>query len=1213
MSEQFTEQQKAAIENHGGNLLVSAAAGSGKTRVLVERIVKEIYESDPPRSISDYVIITFTTKAATELRTKIRGAFSNIIANEPRNPHMAKQMSLLYASNISTVHAFCAKLLRANAAAIGISADFRVADERDAATLRQMSLRNVMDNVYANIEKPAYSDIKCAIDQLAAGRNGDEAIPAMLYSAYETIMAHPWPEAWLEESIAMLTAEGVTDAGKTPWGRYLMEQAQGYARTQLRVVEAAQDALDRDAALSQAYGAAISEDLAKIRDIAGAITWDELGDYASRPWKRLGTIKKKDAMGNPVTYDMELQDKVKSMRERYKKAIDSRCKSVISGTSMDVLKDIKLTAPAVRGFFEILRRFTAEYTDYKKSHNVLDFSDLEHKTIEMLWNRETGERTEIGNQISSQFAGVYVDEYQDTNAVQAYIFEGISSGNNLFMVGDVKQSIYGFRLADPSVFLESYDSYASYETAEAGEPRKVLLTKNFRSREEILDCTNEIMRTCMSETVGGVNYTDAEALVPGKEFISDASSPVVEFDVIDMAEDGTDDDEEGKLKCDVESKFVAERVLELLNSKEMIEDDEGNLRPIQPSDICLLLRSTKNSAKYYEKALLDCGISVTTPRSEPLLQTTEISTLFSMLQIIDNPAQDIPLVGVLASPLFGFTGEDLAAIRIAKKGTKNFYEAMLAAKDTMPKVAEFIDLLQELRQDAKTMTLSRLFQRILDRTDALDVYGSMENGQRRMENINFFYEKVVSFGTTSGQNLFRFISSIAEQEQAGTEMQAPTIANAQDAVTVCSIHASKGLEFPVVFMCDTSRRFNVSDLRETVLMHKDLGIGIQITDPVKKIRYPSMARIAIAEKLREEAKSEELRILYVGLTRAQQKLIMCYTETDLNRAVSRLAPLARKRLSVTSSQSVASPGEWILLTALTRDEADGLQAYSDTILSTTPSRIPWDVHVMAAKDIDSKHKTLEEVEAEAEETGAAAEVLAEREPFPAIDDSHLADDLAYVYPFVAATQIPSKRVVTQIAHAKDEDSESIVCRRPNFELSGKRATSAERGTATHKFLCLANYSKLGTEQGIESEIQRLLEGKFIDKNTAESIIRPAVRTFFNTAEGKALASVAPEMMKREFPFSILMDANSIGYEEAAASDKVLVQGVVDLFYMDKDGIHLFDFKTDRAFTAEEETEKTEYYKPQIDLYATALSRIYSDTVVAERALLFLRTGHKVAV
>lgn len=1195
----LTEQQQEVVNNRGGDLLVSAAAGSGKTKVLVDRIMARV--CDEGRNINDFLVITYTRAAAAELRAKITAELSKRLAVDPSNEHIRKQMYLAYAAQISTVHAFCSNILRSNAAMIGLPPDFRVGEEQECMVLRSATMEDLLEAAYKTIDRKP--DVKAFIEKLAFGRD-DAAVPAIIYNVFDTVQSHPWPEQWVAQCLANMDVNRYKDAAETPWGRYIVDNTKNYIRSQLPLVQTAIETCALDPVLSQTYGDTLAADLAKLSSLLVTNSWNSLYMAAEEKWARMKPVKKGES------FSEEVQGKVKALRDRYKKAVDGKMKGIY-GLSKEVLEDLQKTEASIRGMFELVGEFTDRYNAKKELHNVLDFSDLEHYTIRMLLDEKTHMRTDIAKSIEAQFVEIMVDEYQDTNGVQETIFSAISNGQNRFMVGDVKQSIYMFRLADPSIFLGHYRAFVPYYAAADGEARKIMLTKNFRSRPEILDATNAVMKTCMSPEVGGVEYGEDETLQAGREDFNPVDAPVVELAAINM--DGLtasdNEDAEAMAKVDVEAKYVACRVKELLDGSVIQDEETGTMRPVHADDIAILLRSTKSSAPHYIKALADLGIASKSSRNGSIMDTTEVATLYSYLQVIDNPMQDIPLVAILASPLVGFTADGLAAVRMAKRDAKTFYEALQAYAVAGHKLGiDFLNQMNAFRAMAPHVRLSSLFSEILMKTDADDVFGSMSNGEQRMSNIHKFGEMIAGYEAGGSRGLFEFLCYIEALREQGTELPQASTALADEAVSILSIHASKGLEYPIVFLSDLSRRFNTGDLKGSALLHRELGAGIQVVDKELMYRYPTIARAAIATCAAVEAKSEELRILYVAMTRAKQKLVMTYCD-KLGRTMSRLADETCDPLPPAIAQSVANPGEWVLMTALNRREADTLYGVAGTIgRPVSASKYPWAITVVNANDIVGKKLTMEELEAESVSSEEDEDTtIAPVTPF-SLDIEKVAEEMKFEYPHRDATKIPAKAVATQLY----KKTAAITIRRPNFAKEKEGFTAAERGTATHLFMRYANYAKCVLEgrSGIEEEIARMVVNGFISELNSKAIIIPALATLFASKEGKELALMG-DRAEREFPFTILVPANEL-YGEDAPADKVLLQGIVDLYSITDDGIIVYDFKSDYAEDEAEEAAKAAGYKNQLDLYGKALSIIHGKPVT-EKNIVFLRTGHKVAV
>lgn len=1198
-----TEQQQAVIDNRGGDLLVSAAAGSGKTKVLVDRIVKRVCVEGA--DIDRFVVITYTKAAAAELRNKIMAELSRRLAETPADKHIRAQLKQINNAQISTVHSFCANLLRQNAALIGLPSDFRVAEEQECKVLRAGAMEDLLESLYKDIEK--HPDIKAFVEELGYGRD-DSAVPAILYDIYETIQAHPYPQRWVEKCLADMDMSQYlsrgADASETPWGKYIIDSTKAYIRTQIRQVDDALAICDTDKALSAAYSDTLVADRTRLDSILYCTTWDELYLFQSSSWPRMGRVKK----GEP--YSAILQEQVKAIRDRYKKAVDAKLKNVY-GNSSEVLGDLAKAEPSVRGMFSLIAKFTQLYKQAKAQSSILDFSDLEHETIRLLLG-DDGVLTDVAKAMQEQYEEIMIDEYQDTNSVQETIFSALSNGHNRFMVGDVKQSIYRFRLAEPEIFMQHFDSSdADYAHADAGVPRKICLTQNFRSRPEILAATNDVMSACMSRQMGDVDYTESEALRAGRVDFTVPETNPVELVTINMdgMSDGTDDSKEAVAKADVEAQYVAKRISAMLKNETIQDEETGELRKVRASDIAIIMRSTKNAAKYYMKALADVGIASTAARNGSIMDTTEVATLYAYLQIIDNPAQDIPLVAVLASPLVGMTANELADIRVAQKDAASFYEALCvyAEKTGSEKASGFLSDLSALRSMVSNHKLSRVFDEILLHTDAEDVFGSMQNGDQRMANIQKFEELVAAFEAGGTRGLFEFLCHIESLRDQGAELPQASVKTADDAVQILSVHASKGLEYPIVFLCDLSRRFNASDLQQSVLLHKRLGAGVQIVDKELMYRFPSIARTAITAAMNQETKSEELRILYVAMTRAKQRLIMTYCD-KMERMVTKLAAEATYPVQPHTALSVVNPGCWVLLTALTHEDANQLQAYGSSVpaeVRSTPS--VWQLTTVNASDVVADRSTMEELESVAGEDVDYSACLCD-EPYTAPDYEKLSEDLSFAYSHPASISTPSKVAVTQLCKPT-----TVQIRRPDFAKKDTEFTAAERGTATHLFMAYADYGKcvdLGMS-GIRDEIAKLIVKKHISEHDAKAIAVKQLEQLFKSPVGKELAALPPQTTRREFAFDVLLPGSEI-LESGATDEKILLQGIVDLHTITDDGVIIYDFKTDFIAEGETAAEKAETYRPQLDLYAKALSEIYHKPICGKN-MVFLRTGEKAAV
>ena len=966
MAEKLTPQQAQAVHDRGGRLLVSAAAGSGKTKVLVDRLMKYLTDPVEPASIDDFLIITYTKAAASELRGKIAAKLTERIAEDPANRHLQQQMQRLYLTKISTVHAFCSDLLRTYAYRMDLSADFRVADENECRELRQTVMEQLLDDAYENAMEDA--DFRAFVDTQGLGRN-DSLVPELILKVYDSARCHLDPEGWLEQCVRSADAGDADDAAETVWGRYLMDDLFRWLDQQISALEqcaaemTASDGFVKPCLL-------IGETLVQLRHIRASRTWDEVYSRKNVDFGRLIFSKK--------CSDPELADRVKAVRNACKKGFEKRIRS-FADPSGRILEDLEGSSGALRGLVWLAREFGKSYDRMKRSRRVLDFGDLEHRTLDLLLGKRRSSPTAAAAEIGRQFREIMVDEYQDSNAVQDAIFSALTEQRqNLFMVGDVKQSIYQFRLADPGIFLKKYETYVPAAEAAAGQGRKVLLSRNFRSGGAVLEAANHVFRECMSPLVGGLVYGDEEALVEGIPHIP-LGKPEVELHMVGVREETYPE----------EAEYVAQRISALLDGTHTVRQGDG-LRPITADDIVILLRSPGSTAPYFQAALARRGIRCDSGGGTDLLQTPEIQVLRALLQTVSNPRQDIPLIAVLVSPVFGFTADDLAAFRAAHRYSA-VYDALL--RSDAPKCREFVSVLEQLRREARMNTLAELLEKIFVLTNMDSIYAAMEGGEEKTANLHSFFRLASDFEQVSRRDLSQFLEHLDSLEEKGLPVNGHQSAGA---VTVMSIHKSKGLEFPVVFLSGLSREFNRESIRAQVLCDKELGLGLSCVDTANRIRYPSVAKKAIAVKTVADSVSEELRVLYVAMTRARDRLIMTYAsrnpESELQDIAMRMDMGSRELLTA----DVVCPGEWVLYAALKRTEAGALHNLGGRPRETVSNDFPWLIRVGTAPE--SVTEATGEMPVEKKLPAGAAELLAEA--------------LGFRYGHAAATLAPSKQTAT---------------------------------------------------------------------------------------------------------------------------------------------------------------------------------------------------------
>lgn len=1172
MADQLTKAQEMAVRNPGGPILVAAAAGSGKTKVIVERLMDQVLRTDRECSINEFLIITFTKKAAAELRARIARELAARLAADPENRHLQKQQSRVYLTQISTVHAFCAELIREFSYELDIPADFRMLEQTEAEDLQARILDDLLEERYERIADDLA--LRQLVDGLGAGRD-DRRIPALVLGVHTTAQCHSDPSAWLSDCEARLNLSGITGAEQTVWGKYLLDGLRSCAREQADCLEKIAAELSLSDSLAK-YVPVFSANAEGLRKLAACETWDETVTAfpEAADFGRLPPVK--------ACEDLSLQERAKVIREQAKTRI-RKWGEELRGASTEVLSDLSQTAVTLQALFDLTRDFSGRFSDEKRRLHVLDFSDLEHLALRLLLENDGVTPTQAARRISERYREIMVDEYQDTNQVQDAIFRALSrEGKNRFLVGDVKQSIYRFRLADPAIFLKKYERYPDSESAEPSGRQRILLSHNFRSGAPVLEAVNAVFGLCMSQQVGGLDYGPLERLRPGRELVP-LPQTQVELHCLSTEQEDTEADIPEKNRS--EAAFAAQRIRGLLEAQIPVRVGEKT-RPVEPGDIVILLRSPKNVAEFYLDALLRLGIPAASDTGEDLLNASEIQALLCLLRVLDNAHQDIPLTGALLSPIFCVPASVLAKARGARGA--DLWDSLLDAAPGEPILASALSKLEELRIMSRALPLAVLLEKLRQKVDLEAVYGAMENGQARLLRLRAFSKLAASFSEGGLKSLHQFLAYVdALRERGGLQ----TAQQTGNAVKVMSVHKSKGLEFPVVLLCGLSRRFNTEDLKAPVLFHSDLGAGCSVYDHAAHIRYHSIAKAAIARQTKLENLSEELRILYVAMTRAKDMLIMTCCGENLRGKLwdfsTQLTPETAKLLAADAS----CPGDWVLLAALLRTEAGALHAVGGKPEGTAVSDIPWQI-------------CWQEIPAE-----AAAPLREDRSvQLPGdISAEALREGIGFRYPHVAAQTIPTKLTATQLKGreldreaddgAPREDYARLSLRRPLLIQGEKPLTPTQRGTAVHQAMQYLDFARTDSLEAIQAQLQHLVEEDFLTASQAAAVDPEKLMRVFTGPLGELIRGA--DRVLREFKFSVLTSAEA-WYPEAAG-ERILLQGVTDCCLFGADGITVIDFKTDRIRPGTE-SEAGERYRPQLEAYANALSRIFGQPVV--RKLLY---------
>ncbi len=1152
--------------------------GSGKTTVLVERIVNKIINEKI--DIDKLLIVTFTNAAASEMRQRILEAIYAKIDENPNNIHLQRQILLLNKANISTIHSFCLEVIKNYFYEIGVSSNFRIGDTSEMELLKQETLEEVFENLYEKNDKGFINLVN-----LYSGYRDDDSLKELILKIYNYSQSMPFPEEWIRESIEKFNLKNKLeqDFSKTLWGKILVEYSFDEIKLCVNDLEILSKKLEREIDLERYYDT-ILNDIQNLKNlIKTSKSWDDI-------YTNLNNIKFGTWPRQPKT-DCELKEECKGIRDIVKGRIKDLINKIFIYSSNEANKDIYEMYNILKTLENIILEFSNKYQDNKKDKNIIDFSDIEHYALKILVKKdEEGNYipTDIAKNYKDKFIEIAIDEYQDSNLVQEYILTTISNGSNIFMVGDVKQSIYKFRQARPELFLEKYDRYilAEDDSKECTDNTKIQLFKNFRSRKNILDITNIIFEDIMSKKLGDIEYDEKEYLNYGANFEDsndrELDSEKVELDIIDMAEDEEKDkvEEEVLEKTEIEAKFVANRIKELLNSNLCVYDKKEGYRKVTYRDVVILLRTTSNVSQVYEDELSKLELPVFSDSSASYFETEEIQIILSVLKIIDNPNSDIPLVAVLRSEIGGFTDNELVEIRLASKNT-SYYEALEEVKNNgeesnlKEKVVNFLKMLDEWQQKQEYLGLDELIWYIYESTNYYDFVNSSPNGKLKTANLKLLFEKAKDYEKASFKGLYNFINYIDKiSKSSGDVGSAKIIGENENVIRIMSIHKSKGLEFPVVFLCGTGKMFNLQDLNQSILLHQDMGFGPKYINYERKIEYNTLAKEAIRIKSLNEILSEEMRLLYVATTRAKEKLIITGCDKNIKKSITEKENMApnneNSKLNIVNIRKAKSYLDWLELVYINNKEK-----LKDIL----------EVNYLNKNEIKEKIglNKNEEIKDDTENWNKEDKILLDK-----VDKI-----LAWKYPYIKATKIEGKTSVTDITKgAKKEIADMI--EKPKFLIDNQKLNKAEIGTLMHLIMQKLDLEKEYNEQTVKELIQELIASKIINENQAKYIDIEKILKF--TKSDLYLDLKEAKEIQKEKPFYIYIPSNEIYNDET--DEKILVQGIIDLYYINKnDELILVDYKTDYVANNNEQ-ELIAKYKEQLEIYKRALEQALNKKVEA---------------
>ena len=1198
----WTNEQLQAIQEKDSNILVAAAAGSGKTAVLVERIIHKII--DEQMDIDKILVVTFTNAAASEMRERILEAIYKKLEENPENVHLQRQIILLNKASICTIHSFCLDVIHNHFYEIDLPSNFKIADTAEIDLLKQEVLDDLFEQKYTENDK----DFIELLENYTNYR-GDEALQELVLKIYKFIQSSPFPLKWLQEKLELLKIED-KDISQTIWGKLIIQAVEDDIQESIMQLETVKSKMALYPEMTKFYQK-ICEDLIIIKDLQNYNSWDEL--YI----KLLNFNFSKWPVDKKVTND--LKEDSKEIRDKVKKHIKEKTAKLLSCSQEQAVKDLKIITPILEKLANLVTEFTKNFAEKKKEKNCIDFNDIEHFALKILLD-ENNNPTEVAKKYKEKFEEIAIDEYQDSNLVQEAILTSISKGNNIFMVGDVKQSIYKFRQARPELFLQKYDEYKNKEEKAQEDNLKIQLFRNFRSRQNILNITNLVFESIMSKELGDINYNENEYLnyganYPEPEEIKNYAG-IAELDIIDLKEDESitafegeeDEEEQERVEDDVlEAKFVANKIQELLNSNYMVFDKKQGYRKIRPKDIVILLRATSNLSPIYEKELSDLELPVFSDTSGTYLDTVEIQTILSVLKIIDNPLQDIPLVVVLRSSICNFTDNDLITIRLTDRNS-NFYEALIKTRlicdgDLKNKIESFLEKLEKWKSISQYMPLDEFIWQIYLDTGYYQYVGLLPNGAMRQANLKTLFEKAKQYEKASFKGLFNFIQFIDKlKKQNGDLASAKLIGENEDVIRIMSIHKSKGLEFPVVFLCNSHKKFNMQDLNDNILLHQDIGFGPTIMDTTRKIKYSSIAKDAIKLKMKQETLSEEQRILYVALTRAKEKLYITGRSKDFTKYVQdknkvlEMYESENIKLDAKLMKKANSYLDWIMYvylfnqgrTIILKGESYKLSDIITLNVSNKKDLLKTLAKEEVVEQIDLKEKIGQILKNKSDEENKKSEQA-------------LKELLEWKYDYIVDTTLPTKSSVTKIKQEKIKleeilkgiESEEVEYKKsytPKFMQEDKKISNAEKGTLVHLCIQRLDERKDYELKDIQNMILNLVEKEIITKNEADAIDVNLIYQYTKSQLFEELRQ-AKEVHKEQ-PFYINIPAKDVVSEAENSKKNILVQGIIDLYYIDKnDNLVLIDFKTDYISNEPNAKEKIlEKYKVQLEIYKTALEQ-----------------------
>jgi ATP-dependent helicase/nuclease subunit A len=1238
----WTNDQWKAIAARDKDILVAAAAGSGKTAVLVERIIQKILSKEVPIDVDQLLVVTFTSASAAEMRHRIGEALEKAIDQNPESRNLRKQLNLLNKAAISTLHSFCMEVIRKYYYLIDIDPGFRIADPTEAQLIRDEVMEELFEEEYGKKENEAFFHL---VDSFTSDRS-DAALMDIVRSIFDFAQSNPLPESYLEKIVAMYQVEELASIEELPFIDALLFDS----KLQL---EAAKEMIKQALELTKLPNGPAPRAENFLDDLQ---VIDTLIDSQQESWNTLyqamqtwSFTRAKQVKGDH--YDKELTEKAQKLRDKAKKKIQGIKDELFSRRPESFLRDMVEMRPLIETLIYLVKEFSMRFAKAKQEKGLVDYNDLEHYCLAILSEEisEEGEflPSEAAIAYRNHFKEVYCDEYQDTNMVQETILKLVAKDDeengNLFMVGDVKQSIYRFRLAEPQLFLSKYNRF-TVDGSSSG--LRIDLAQNFRSRKEVLDATNYLFKQIMGVKVGEIQYDVAAELRNGAPYPEDTKFPVELMLIDQKAEDQNSEEPDLDNEPDIiefdkadleqsqlEARVIAAKIKKLISEEAPVYNAKTKTeRPLMYRDVVILLRSMTWAPQFMEE-FKQQGIPIYANLSTGYFEATEVSIMMSLLRVIDNPYQDIPLASVLRSPIVGLNEEELSKIRIGRK-RGSFWEAVtafcLSKKDEVnepfyEKVRAFFDLLKGWRALARQGSLSELIWQLYRDTLFFDFVGGLPGGKQRQANLRALYDRARQYEQTSFRGLFRFLRFIERMMERGDDLGAArALGEQEDVVRMMTIHSSKGLEFPVVFMAGMARNFNMTDIRKPYMLDKEHGFAAKYVNAEKRISYPSLPQIAFKQKKKMEMLAEEMRVLYVAMTRAKEKLFVIATLKDANKQIDKWKDISTHNEWLLKDYDRASAMSYIdwIGPALIRHQDFSEQCVGGEVRSQNPeiSNHPssWKITVQQADDIKKIAITIENKE------DNLIKRVENSEQVPA--ESNFADEihgrLSWEYPFLGAASHRSKQSVSELKRVRELTDEysstelvgrfrKSILKRPKF-MQEKQLSPAERGTAMHMVMQHVDLTKEVNEKEIIEQLNWMVNNELLTPEQSAVIDAELIAQFFTSPLGQRFFKA--KAVHREVPFTVSLPASEVYPNWHGEDESVFVQGIIDCILEDENGLVLIDFKSDgitdryKGGFLQAKAILEDRYKLQINLYTKAIEQIWKRNVM-ERYLFFFDGAH----